>query len=69
LFPCLLKPPVAVHPIWCPNHLSSFLSTILVNGSWFSIPLICIYTILSLLVFPVHFFSQAPELSNLQKRH
>ena len=41
--------------IRCPNHLSSLLSTILVTGSWFCIPLIWLFLILSLLVFPMHF--------------
>jgi hypothetical protein len=32
----------------CPNHLNSLLSTILLSGSWFSIPLIWLFVIMSL---------------------
>lgn len=42
-------------PIRCPNHLTFFLSTILVIGLSFNFPLIWLFPILSLLVFPLHF--------------
>lgn len=41
--------------IRCPDHLNSLLSTVLVTGSSFTIPLIWVFIILSLLVIPVHF--------------
>jgi hypothetical protein len=44
-------------PIRGPKYLSSLLSTILDSGSWFSIPLIWLFLILSLPVFPCSFLS------------
>ena len=43
--------------IWCQNHLSSILSTILITGYWFSVATIRPYLILSLLIFPLAFSS------------
>jgi NhaP-type Na+/H+ and K+/H+ antiporter len=71
LFPFCTWPSFALHPlsscmhtlgflllsilIRCPNRLSSLPSAILGTGSWFSITLIWLFLILSLLVFPPHF--------------